>query len=56
MCAGSDQTTRFAITDASISHAPTGERLEAPVVMPNKRLVSVLHIGALIRSMGRRAA
>ena len=46
----------FAITDASVAHAATGERLEAPVVMPNKRLVSVFHIGELIREMERRAA
>ncbi len=46
----------FAITEARVSHAATGERLEAPVVMPNRRLVSVFHIGALIRDMELRAA
>ena len=46
----------FAITEATLTHTATGERLDAPVIMPNKRLLSMIHIGDRVRGEERRAA
>ena len=46
----------FPITEASVFNPATGERIEAPVVMPNKRLVSLFSLGERIRDRDSRAA
>ena len=40
----------FPITEASVFNPATGERIEAPVVMPNKRFVSPFSLGERIRA------
>ena len=46
----------FPLTGATVFSATTGERVEAPVVMPNKRFVSLFYLGEQIRADDRRAA
>ena len=46
----------FPLTDATVFSAATGERIEAPVAMPNKRFVSLFHLGERIRAGDSRAA